>query len=69
MPRSEQKRSVRVAERVRAEVMELLLRGAIRDPRVKDVLVSEVRVTDDLGTPGSTCARSSPPTRSGAWRW
>jgi ribosome-binding factor A len=49
MPRSEQKRSVRVAERVRAEVMELLLRGAIRDPRVKDVLVSEVRVTDDLG--------------------
>ena len=49
MPRSEQKRSVRVAELVRAEVMELLLRGAIRDPRVRDVLVSEVRVTDDLG--------------------
>jgi len=49
MPRSEQKRSVRVAERVRAEVMDLLLRGAIRDPRVRDVLVSEVRVTDDLG--------------------
>ncbi|MCB9627291.1 MAG: 30S ribosome-binding factor RbfA [Sandaracinaceae bacterium] len=49
MPRLEQKRSVRVAERVRAEVMELLLRGAVRDPRVKDVLVSEVRVTDDLG--------------------
>ena len=49
MPRVEQKRSVRVAERVRAEVMELLLRGAVRDPRVKDVLVSEVRVTDDLG--------------------
>ncbi|MEZ4327668.1 MAG: 30S ribosome-binding factor RbfA [Polyangiales bacterium] len=49
MPRVEQKRSVRVAERVRAEVMDLLLRGAIRDPRVRDVLVSEVRVTDDLG--------------------
>lgn len=49
MPRQEQKRSVRVAERVRAEVMELLLRGSIRDPRVHDVLVSEVRVTDDLG--------------------
>ncbi len=49
MPRLEQKRSVRVAERVRAEVMDLLLRGSIRDPRVKDVLVSEVRVTDDLG--------------------
>jgi ribosome-binding factor A len=49
MPRLEQKRSVRVAERVRAEVMDLLLRGAIRDPRVRDVLVSEVRVTDDLG--------------------
>lgn len=38
-----------MAERVRAEVMELLLRGSIRDPRVQDVLVSEVRVTDDLG--------------------
>lgn len=49
MPRLEQKRSVRVAERVRAEVMDLLLRGAIRDPRVREVLVSEVRVTDDLG--------------------
>ena len=47
--RQEQKRSVRVAERVRAELMELLLRGAIRDPRVRDVLVSNVRVTDDLG--------------------
>ena len=28
--------------------MELLLRGALRDPAAKDVVVSAVRVTDDL---------------------
>jgi len=29
--------------------MDLLLRGALRDPAAKDVVVSAVRVTDDLG--------------------
>ena len=43
------KRSLRVAERVRAELMDLLLRGAIRDPRAQDLVISSVRVTDDLG--------------------
>ena len=28
--------------------MDLILRGTIRDPRVRDVLVSDVRVSDDL---------------------
>lgn len=48
MAGDEQKRSVRVAERVRAELMEMLLRGEVRDPEVRDVFVSDVRVSDDL---------------------
>lgn len=42
------RRADRVAERIRAELMELLLRGAVRDPAARDVVVSGVRVTDDL---------------------
>ena len=42
------KRSVRVAERVRAEIMDLLLRGAVKDPRASAAVVTDVRVTDDL---------------------
>jgi ribosome-binding factor A len=49
MAREEVKRSVRVGERIRAELMEMLLRGDVRDPGVADVLVSAVRVSDDLG--------------------
>jgi bifunctional oligoribonuclease and PAP phosphatase NrnA len=48
MAAGEQKRSVRVAERVRAELMEALLRGEVRDPDAQDVFISDVRVTDDL---------------------
>ena len=48
MGQGERSRPARVAERIRAELMELVLRGAIRDPRVKDVVISDVRVTDDL---------------------
>lgn len=43
------RRADRVAERIRAELMQLLLRGAVRDPLVNEVVVSAVRVTDDLG--------------------
>lgn len=43
------KRADRVAERLRAELMELLLRGAVRDPAAEGVLVSAVKVSDDLG--------------------
>ncbi|HJL03452.1 MAG TPA: 30S ribosome-binding factor RbfA [Polyangiaceae bacterium LLY-WYZ-15_(1-7)] len=45
---SEPRRADRVAERLRAELSELLLRGRVRDPGAKDVVVSAVRVTDDL---------------------
>jgi ribosome-binding factor A len=42
------RRADRVAERIRSELMELLLRGSVRDPAAKDVVVSAVRMTDDL---------------------
>lgn len=42
------KRGERVAERIRTELMELLLRGGVRDPAVQGCWVSNVRVTDDL---------------------
>ena len=45
---AEGKRAERVAERLRAELMELLLRGAVRDPDAQDVHVSSVRMSDDL---------------------
>lgn len=47
-PSSEPKRSDRVAERLRVELSELLLRGRLRDPGAKNVLISEVKLTDDL---------------------
>jgi len=42
------RRADRVAERIRSELMDLLLRGSVRDPAAIDVVVSAVRVTDDL---------------------
>jgi ribosome-binding factor A len=42
------KRADRVSERIRSELMELLLRGSLRDPAARDVVVSAVRMTDDL---------------------
>ena len=42
------RRADRVSERIRSELMELLLRGGVRDPAAKDVVVSAVRMTDDL---------------------
>lgn len=42
------KRSERVGERIRAELMEIFLRGVLRDPRASEVIVTHVRVTDDL---------------------
>jgi ribosome-binding factor A len=49
MGREEVKRSVRVGERIRAELMEMLLRGEVHDPGVVDVIISAVKVSDDLG--------------------
>lgn len=42
------RRADRVSERIRSELMELMLRGNVRDPAAKDVVVSAVRMTDDL---------------------
>jgi ribosome-binding factor A len=41
-------REKRVAERIRADLMELLLRGEIRDPELQGAIVSGVDVTSDL---------------------
>lgn len=41
-------RMARVAERVRAELSDLLLRGEIRDPEARGAIVSAVTVTADL---------------------
>lgn len=42
------KRSARVAEQIRAELMDLVLTGGVKDPRVQGAVVTDVRVTDDL---------------------
>ncbi|HSN80979.1 MAG TPA: 30S ribosome-binding factor RbfA [Polyangiales bacterium] len=42
------RRADRVAERIRSELMDLLLRGSVRDPAASEVVISAVRVTDDL---------------------
>lgn len=42
------RRADRVAERLRTELMDLLLRGGLRDPNAQNVVVSAVRMTDDL---------------------
>lgn len=41
-------REKRVAERIRADLMTLLLRGSIRDPELQGAIVSGVEVTSDL---------------------
>ena len=42
------KRSDRVAERIRTELMDLLIRGVVRDARAASACVTRVRVSDDL---------------------
>jgi ribosome-binding factor A len=48
MNENQSRRAVRVAERIREEMMGLLLRGAVRDPQVDGVYVSSVTVSKDL---------------------
>ena len=43
------RRPERVAERIRSELMQLLLRGVVRDPAANDCCVTDVQMTDDLG--------------------
>lgn len=49
MAKTDGKRPDRVGERIREELMGLILRGAVHDPAVSDVVVSGVKVTEDLG--------------------
>ena len=42
-------RSVRVAERIQAELASLLIHG-VKDPRVRNVVITRVEVTPDLRT-------------------
>ncbi len=42
------KRADRVGERLRAELSTLVLRGRLRDPRTRDLIVSRVSMSDDL---------------------
>lgn len=46
--KSDGKRSQKVAESVRAELMSLLLSGEVHDPGVQSATVSAVSLTDDL---------------------
>jgi ribosome-binding factor A len=42
------RRAERVADLIRAELSDLLVRGAVRDPAAADSYVTAVRVSDDL---------------------
>jgi ribosome-binding factor A len=42
------KRADRVAERIKAELMALLVRGVVRDPNAADCCITAVKVSDDL---------------------
>lgn len=42
------KRSDRVGERIRAELMDMIARGVFRDPGLSNCYVTEVKVSDDL---------------------
>jgi ribosome-binding factor A len=48
VPGQKPKRGDRVAERLKTELMDLLLRGVLRDPGLADLYVTGVKVTDDL---------------------
>ena len=41
-------RAQRVAGRLQAELMELVLRGALRDPSLADAYFTEIKLSDDL---------------------
>lgn len=41
-------RAERVGERVRAELAEVMMRGGVRDPGARDVIISAVRMSPDL---------------------
>lgn len=48
MPRGETSRPARVGERIREELMDLVLRGAVKDPRARGAVIHAVKVSGDL---------------------
>jgi ribosome-binding factor A len=42
------RRSARVAERIKVELMEIIIRGGVRDPASAGVYVTDVTITPDL---------------------
>ncbi|MFQ5787476.1 MAG: 30S ribosome-binding factor RbfA [Thermodesulfobacteriota bacterium] len=43
------KRSLRVADMIHKEISEMLIKGEIRDPRVNSVILTGIKISDDLG--------------------
>jgi ribosome-binding factor A len=43
------KRSIRVGDMILKEISEMLIKGNIRDPRIKSVVLTGIKLTDDLG--------------------
>ena len=60
---SDGRRAARLAGRIQRDLMELLVRGGAREPRLAEVVISEVRVTADLSL-ARIYVRSMRPTAS-----
>jgi ribosome-binding factor A len=43
------KRSLRVGDMILKEISEMLIKGNVRDPRVERVVLTGIKLTDDLG--------------------
>jgi ribosome-binding factor A len=43
------KRSLRVGDMILKEISEMLIKGNIRDPRIESVVLTGIKLTDDLG--------------------
>jgi ribosome-binding factor A len=43
------KRSLRVGDMILKEISEMLIKGNIRDPRIEPVVLTGIKLTDDLG--------------------
>jgi ribosome-binding factor A len=48
VPNRDQRRPARVAGRIQQELMDLVLRGELRDAALTDLVITGVKVTDDL---------------------
>ena len=42
------KRSKRVGELIIREISEMIVKGKIKDPRIDGVVLTDIRITDDL---------------------